>query len=171
MKKAGDYLAAIIDANLYNKAKTYSGFFSSWDQIIQGCGIAAAVGHSQVRDLEQGILVVETDHPGWIQILQTAARQILAAVQRRFPELNVRGVSFTLSKHRTGIPGETKAPPRIEKLPEQAPARKPEETDSRNKTGSWDQIRDPNLKDSLRRLERSLKKRERSDSSRSGEEK
>jgi hypothetical protein len=169
MKKAGDYLAAIIDVNLYNKAKAYSGFFYSWDQITQGCGIAAAAGHSRVRELERGILVVEADHPGWVQILQTKGRQILYTVQRRFPELNVRGVSFTLSRLETGNLEEKESPARAEEPPEQALIRESSESEeNRSKIGVWDRIGDPDLKDSLKKLERSIRVREKSSPSRAG---
>lgn len=163
MKRAGEYLAAILDANLYNKAKTYSGFFSSWGQITQGCGIAAAGVHSRVRELERGILVVEADHPGWVQILQTKASQIIRAARRRFPELDIRGVSFTLSRPHGEAPGEAE-PPRVETPPEEKPVR--EDTD-RGPPGeaqgkNWEQIGDPDLKDSLKRLKRSIENREKS---------
>jgi hypothetical protein len=170
MKRAGDYLAAIIDVNLYNKAKSYSGFFYSWDQITQGCGIAAAAGHSRIRELERGILVVEADHPGWVQILQTKARQILDTVQRRFPELQIRGVSFTLSKSTAGILEETEPPSKVKEAPlERDPVRELENPEEgRIKAGTWDQIEDPDLKKSLKNLERSIKNREKSAPSRAG---
>lgn len=168
MKRAGDLLAAIIDANLYSKARAYSGFFSSWDQITQGCGLAAAGGHSRVRELERGILLVEADHPGWVQILQTKAPQIMSALRRRFPELDVRGISFVLGKLQDG-PVE-KGGASGQKAPEErAPPRedaggKPEEGRVKN----WEQIGDPDLKDSLKQLEQSLRAREKSAARRSG---
>jgi serine phosphatase RsbU (regulator of sigma subunit) len=54
--------------------------------------------HSKVRELERQRLVVETDHPGWIQILQYKQRQLLAAAQRRFPHLEINSISFVLMK-------------------------------------------------------------------------
>jgi hypothetical protein len=169
MKRAGDYLASIIDVNLFNKARAYSGFFYSWDQITQGCGVPAAAGHSRVRELERGILVVEADHPGWVQILQTKGRQILNIVQRRFPELKVRGVSFTLSKRGAGALEETEPPAQAEEPPEQAPVRESKESEEdRSKIGVWDRIEDPDLKSSLKKLERSIRAREKSAPGRAG---
>jgi hypothetical protein len=164
VKKAGDYLAAIIDANLYSKAKVYSGFFSSWSQITQSCGIAAAAGHSRVRELEQGILVVEADHPGWVQILQTKAPLIISSSRRRFPELDIRGVSFVLSKPRGGTPEKAEFP-KMEVPPEQEPIRKSMERgqgEGRIENGAWEQIGDPDLKDSLKRLKQSIEDRNKS---------
>jgi hypothetical protein len=160
MKRAGEYLAAIIDANLYKKAKTYSGFFSSWGQITQSCGIAAAGGHSRVRELEQGILVVEADHPGWVQILQTKASLIINAARRRFPELDIRGVSFTLGKPRGEVLEERESP-KTEIPPEKEPVRD-KLVEARIEKKVWEQIGDLELKDSLKRLERSIEDREKS---------
>jgi hypothetical protein len=160
MKKAGDYLAAIIDANLYKKAKTYSNFFSSWGQISRDCGVDAAAGHSRVRELERGILVVEADHPGWVQILQTKAPEIINAARRRFPELDVRGVSFTLAKPRGGAPEETAAP-QVE-TPQPEPVRENTDRDDKGtaRDAGWEQIKDPDLKDTLRRLKRNIEDRD-----------
>jgi hypothetical protein len=47
--------------------------------------------------------LVEADHPGWIQILQTKQKPLLEAVRRGFPELAINGISFRLSRN----PGET----------------------------------------------------------------
>jgi hypothetical protein len=181
VKKVGDFLAAIIDANLYSKAKVYSGFFSSWDQITRDCGIAAAGGHSRVRELERGILLVEADHPGWVQILQTRAPQILGAVRQRFPELDVRGISFVLSKPRgesleevpsgapSGeIPSGAQAPAEPEPVREGGPEEGGIKDRIKNQVEKWEQIGDPELKGTLKRLERSIKDRERSARRRAG---
>ncbi|MDR2376461.1 MAG: DUF721 domain-containing protein [Treponema sp.] len=162
MKRAGDYLAAIIDADLFKKARTYSGFFSSWAQICQNCGIAAAAGHTRIRDLEKGILVVEADHPGWVQILQTKAQWILNQTRRRFPELDIRGISLTLSK------GEARGSPQQENpgpAPQPVPKPKSRPKDSpvpRIDPDVWERIEDKDFKDSLKRLERSIREREKS---------
>ena len=60
--------------------------------------IPAAAVHSRIRELERGVLLVEVDHPGWIQIFQTKQGVLLSAVQRRYPELDIRGIAFRLSR-------------------------------------------------------------------------
>lgn len=163
MKRAGDYLGAIIDAKLYSKARVYSGFFTSWDQITSGCGLAAAGGHSRVRELEKGILVVEADHPGWVQILQTKAPQIIGAIRRRFPELDIRGISFTLSKPRAGPPGPASGeedPPEEVPVQEDAGTTETGETAETAPVKTWEQLGESDLKDSLKRLEQSIRARD-----------
>jgi hypothetical protein len=188
MKRAGDYLAAIIDVDILKKARTYSGFFSSWAQICQNCGIAAAAGHTRIRDLQKGILIAEADHPGWIQVLQTKAQWILSCAQRRFPELDIRGISLTLSKienpagpgERDGAegrengtaPGQEGRPvPASRSAPGQAPGEdapqragqgEARQGGARPRTDAWERIEDKGFKDSLKRLEQSIKEREKS---------
>jgi hypothetical protein len=155
MKRAGDFLSAIIDENLLKKVKTYSGVFSAWAEITQHCGIAAAAGYSRVRELEKGVIVVEADHPGWVQLLQTKARWILRDARRRFPELDIRGISFTLSKPDAQggpAPGEETAAERGN-APEPVLAAATEDA-------GWERIEDDDFKDSLKRLEQSIKERE-----------
>jgi hypothetical protein len=166
MKRAGEYLTAIIDADLFKKARSYSGFFSSWARICQDCGIAAAAGHSRIRELEKGILVVEADHPGWIQILQTKAPWILDAARRHAPELDIRGISLTRNGARSPVspsgpdPG-TEAGPGTDPVPEAEPKSAPERGAGESR-GAWDRVEDRAFKESLKRLEQGIREREKS---------
>jgi hypothetical protein len=98
MKKAGDLLSGILDEKIMNRAKSYSKLFLFWISITQKNGIAAAADHSQLLDIQRGILIIEADHPGWIQILQTKEHLLLAELQHGFPELEITGLSFKLSR-------------------------------------------------------------------------
>jgi hypothetical protein len=102
MRKAGDILTSLFnekfDPVFIHKAKTTAGLFSSWVTITEDAGIASASSHSRISELERGILLIETDHPGWMQILQTKQSQLLSTVQRRYPELEIRGIAFRLSR-------------------------------------------------------------------------
>jgi hypothetical protein len=60
--------------------------------------IAAAADHSHITDPTHSVLLVEADHPGWIQILQTKQRELLTEAQRAFPQLTITGISFRLSR-------------------------------------------------------------------------
>jgi hypothetical protein len=54
-----------------------------------------------VADFKQGIVMIEADHPGWIQVLQTKQLQLLNILQRRFsqkPLLEIREIAFHLAK-------------------------------------------------------------------------
>ncbi|GHT79336.1 hypothetical protein FACS1894130_07750 [Spirochaetia bacterium] len=98
MKKAGELLAAFFDEEFIKKAQGYSDLSRSWKSIA-GENIAA---HSRIVDLVRSILVIEADHPGWIQILQTKQKSLLDGVSRRFPNLSIVGISFRLSRNTAG---------------------------------------------------------------------
>jgi hypothetical protein len=95
MKKIGDLLAAFFDEDTLKMAQGYGDLFSSWKDIA-GENLAA---HSRVTELERSVLRVEADHPGWIQILQTRQKGLLSRVRRKFPALNITGISFRLSRN------------------------------------------------------------------------
>ena len=106
MRKAGDILTSLFKdhfgQNFLETARSNAELFTSWEKIVyevwQSEDIPAAAIHSRIRELERGILLVEADHPGWIQILQIKQAELLKAVQRNCPELDVRGIAFMLSR-------------------------------------------------------------------------
>jgi hypothetical protein len=102
VKRAGELLSVFfnenISENLMETAQGYSDLFSSWAVITEKNGISSAASHSRIVELEKAVLLVEADHPGWIQILQTKQTYLLKTVIRRFPNLEIRGISFRLSR-------------------------------------------------------------------------
>jgi len=123
MKTAGDILSALFDERFMKKAQGYSKLFDSWTDITAKNGIASAADHSRIKELDRGILLVETDHPGWKQIIQTKQTKLLNDFRYRFPEMDISGISIML-----GLPGQTqekqdnpqteeKAEPEIEEKP------------------------------------------------------
>ena len=114
MRKAGDIISALFKERFgpefMETARSTAGLFSSWSQVVTEAwprtaggeqkedDIPAAAVHSRIQELERGVLFVEADHPGWIQILQTKQQELLSAVRRRYPELDIRAIAFRLSK-------------------------------------------------------------------------
>jgi hypothetical protein len=54
--------------------------------------------HSRIKELHKDRLIIEADHQGWIQILETKRRQLLSATKRRFPTLVINTISFKLAQ-------------------------------------------------------------------------
>ena len=98
MKTAGELLSAFFDEKIVKKAQGYSDLYASWTRIANACGVPSAGAHSRILELERAVLLVETDHPGWIQILQSKQKQLLAALQSGFPALKIQSISFFYSK-------------------------------------------------------------------------
>jgi hypothetical protein len=160
MKKAGDLLSALFDEKLLKKARGYSNLFSSWEEITQKQGITAAAAHSRIVELERFVLLVEADHPGWIQLLQTKQRELLAMMQRRFPELTITGISFRLSRAplQEEGPGEggkdETAPPGANNPEPESSEPAPEE----ELADIYARIDDDDFKLTLKRLEQGIRK-------------
>lgn len=103
VRKASDLLGALLSPEAAAKADAWTKFFSFWNRAA-GENLAA---HSRPVDLRNGIVFVEATHPGWIQLLQMRQTQILAAIRRAFPELDVSGIAFRLAKD-PSLPGTAK---------------------------------------------------------------
>lgn len=153
-------LSALFDERLMKKAQGYSALFSYWEEITLKQGLAAAASHSRVVELERFVLLVEADHPGWIQLLQTKQRELLGAVQRRFPELTITGISFRLSREPLGegLPAEPEkpeAPDRGHVSQAEPPGTAPEEEPG----DIYARIDDEDFKATLKRLEQEIGKK------------
>lgn len=53
--------------------------------------------HSKVIDLENGILLIEADHPGWIQMLGNYKKYIIRGFEMKAPELKINSLAFKLA--------------------------------------------------------------------------
>lgn len=84
-----------IDAKQMNNTNSV---VNAWKNIVlkikpDGEKLAA---HSRIIDLKNNILLVETDHPGWTQLLQMRRSYILKGLNLQFPELNITTIGFKL---------------------------------------------------------------------------
>ncbi|MCL1817555.1 MAG: DUF721 domain-containing protein [Spirochaetaceae bacterium] len=94
MDKAGDILKEFFSTLNLEKGEKYAALFSSWRKIA-GEDIAA---HSRVADLRKGTLIVELDHPGWMQMLRIQHDEILGKLSAKYPSLGIRSVQGRLVK-------------------------------------------------------------------------
>ena len=90
MKKAGDLLRRMLETA--KPGEKYVSVFRSWHNIA-GDDIAA---HSKILDLKNGQVIIEADHPGWLQIIQLKNQKILRIMQNRYPELKITGLRLVL---------------------------------------------------------------------------
>lgn len=88
MKEVSEILGKFFDSAFLSEGQEYLSFQSKWNEII-GIDLAA---HIKIYDLRDGVLICETDHPGWAQMFLLRKKSILKKVQKNFPQLNVRSV-------------------------------------------------------------------------------
>ena len=99
MKKAGDILADIL-GGIHFEGEAFVSFFNSWEKIA-GTDIS---NHSHLSDLKNGILYVEVDHPGWMQLIQLKKREILKKTRTMYPQLEIKDIRIFLVKDRKKLP-------------------------------------------------------------------
>jgi len=150
MNTAGNILSALFDEQFMKKAKTYSKFFDSWKDITEKNGIAAAADHSQIKDLDRGILLIEIDHPGWKQILQTKQSKLLNDFRRRFPELGISGISLMLGNGKPQNTAQETETAQEPTAPEAVVAEAEAETEISAK--GYDAIKDEEFREKLKKL-------------------
>jgi hypothetical protein len=153
MKRAGELLAAFLDQQTLGAAREYSALFSSW-RSIAGEALAA---HSWIRELEHSILLVEADHPGWIQLLRIKEKDLLDALRRRFPDQRIAGISFRLSKEPPSPPNR----PFTAVLDETAgkEVQEPSVESGFTEESLYEKIGDEHFRETLRRLEKSIRRK------------
>jgi len=166
MKTAGDILSTLFDAQFMKKAQSYSKFFDSWNDITAKNGIAAAAAHSHIKDLDNGILLIEMDHPGWKQILQTKQSKLLNDFRARFPELDISGISLILGKSE---PDSNSQNENLHNNAHQSSAQnnsakknveeQKHEVVSQSAVTGFDAIKDEDFKETLKSLGQSIEKR------------
>jgi hypothetical protein len=145
MKKVGDILSAFFDTDTLEKAKGYGNLFSCWESLTAKCGIPQAAAHSRITGLEKSLLLVEADHPGWVQILQTKQKELLEEVRKQFPGFFTTGIVLRLSRLQA-VPETTALEPEQSKAEEN----NPENTAEVTWTG------DEKLKMALEKLKKSI---------------
>ncbi|MDR0720795.1 MAG: DUF721 domain-containing protein [Treponema sp.] len=150
MKRAGELLASFFDQQAFGAAQDYSDLFSSWRSIAG----EALADHSRIRELERSVLLVEADHPGWIQILQTEEKKLLDNLRRRFPDRHITGISFRLSRD---PPPLANTPPRT--VPDKAAEEAIQEPPGPTEDILYEKIGDEHFRDALKRLEESIKRK------------
>ncbi len=60
-------------------------------------------GNTRVIDLKNGVLLVETDHPGWIQYLKTYQKFILKGLKMNLPNLNITTLAFRVAGSKVSL--------------------------------------------------------------------
>ena len=69
----------------------------------EGANLAA---HSRIIDLKNGVLLVEADHPGWIELLQLRKNYILRGLSMYARNMGVQTLAFRLAGKRGNVTGK-----------------------------------------------------------------
>ena len=92
MERASDILQSFMRMYNLEGGGEYVRFFQSWHRIV-GTDLAS---HSQPVDIRNEALLVEVDHPGWLQMLHMKKERILRQIAKEFPDLTVQNLQMRL---------------------------------------------------------------------------
>lgn len=149
IKAVSDLLSTFFDKEKLERGDRVADFFAAWPSFV-GPRLAA---HSRVADVDKGLLIVEAEHPGWIQLLQLRQSDILGDVARRYPELGLHGIAFRLSTKGAARPGRAEAE-KSQEGPEVLPAR--EQMEGAPPSMALEDIPDPEFRALMKSLRDSL---------------
>jgi len=158
IKSVSELLSSFFDQDLVKKGELYSGFGRSW-KTIAGSRLGE---HSRPVDIHRGILIVETEHQGWMQLLQLQQDKILEEIGRKFPDLKIRGIAFKLGDPaKPSVPAATMLPA-TSREPQQEPRREPEpeyetEKEANDKIGGKESL-PPDMVAMFARIKKNIKK-------------
>ncbi len=148
IKDVSSLLSSFLNEDKLRHGEHFAEFFDAWPSLV-GTRFAS---HSHVVDIDKGLLIVEAEHPGWIQLLQMRQSKILEDAVRRYPELGLRGIAFKLASQaekvkRASVPaGEpSNKTLEVEDLQNEAP-----------QANALEQIADPEFRALLKGLRDSL---------------
>lgn len=106
----GDVLAGIFKNLSLESSRSAASIINEWKAIL--CRIRSysnpnegqnLADHSRVVDLKNGILLVEVDHPGWIELLQFHKKYILGGLRMKYPQLKINSLAFRLKGKKDGL--------------------------------------------------------------------
>jgi hypothetical protein len=158
LRKAEDLIQNFLDTIGQTEGRTYTQLFRGWQEMV-GERIAA---HAQPVDVRGTSLVVEADHPGWVQMVMMKRTTILRQIKRRVPELTITGItvrvkSDAVSPGRAGSATDQSASGTRDRDPDaQFPDAPPPPPPSADEKEALERIPDDDMRDALRRLREDL---------------
>ena len=139
MRSADELIRRYLDSIGAIDGPDYVGLFTTWADIV-GQRIA---DHAQPVDIRGETVVIEADHPGWIQMVLMEKERIVRELRRRFPDLAITGISVRTAYHEQSGGSSTTTT---------APAPAPTPAVSKDEKDALSRIEDPEMRKVLERL-------------------
>jgi hypothetical protein len=151
-RKASEIIGTILSPEVAAKAGSWSRFFGSWERAA-GERLSA---HSRPVDVRNGIVIVEADHPGWVQLLQLNQKRILDAIKHSFPELEITGIAFKTAKDRSVYMPPDMSAGSDEAVTDDEPEEDDESTGKRTVKETIDAVEDQGFREILSSLAKAI---------------
>ncbi len=112
IKNISSVLGGVFDVLNVQDARKAGDAFAVWRKILlsirsstnpnEGANLAA---HSRIVDLKNGVLLIEADHPGWIELLQLRKNYILKGLSMYAKGMDVQTLAFRVAGKRGNVTG------------------------------------------------------------------
>ncbi len=98
IQSSSNILEKFFSGLLSGKIEEFSSFDRGWQKILcqipnKGEDLAT---HSNLKEIKNNILFVETDHPAWVQLFNFNKKRILKIFNEEFKEFNAKDIHFTI---------------------------------------------------------------------------
>ena len=88
-----------------NRLNDSSNILEKWKSIITSirsvvnpdCG-KNMYFHSRIIDIKDDVIILQVDHPGFIQLFENHKKYILRGIQMKIPQLRIRNITYRLDK-------------------------------------------------------------------------
>ena len=87
--------ASDILKELFSVMKIVPGeetIFEVWPELVG----EEAADHLKIQDIKGKTLLLEADHPGWVQMAQLRKKEILEKIKGRFPDKYIDNIKISL---------------------------------------------------------------------------
>ncbi len=112
IKEFSSILGSVFENLDSQDARKASDAFSVWRKVLLGIKSSAnpneganLAAHSRIVDLKNGVLLIEADHPGWIELLQLRKQFILKGLSFYAKGMQVETLAFRLAGKRGNVGG------------------------------------------------------------------
>jgi hypothetical protein len=132
MKKAEEILARLLEKGPAGAGgSAFHSLFGGWQEIA-GPSLAE---HCRAYEVRHHSLLVEADHPGWMQLFLMQKKPILARIRQRFPQLDLQDIKVRVNAASARSTGKPRPPAQAHaqaqaqtqpQVPAQAPRTAPE---------------------------------------------
>jgi hypothetical protein len=106
MPRVGKILLEMFGEESLKRARERNNIFELWPEIIREVfdgdnknnsnQIDKLIENSHLGTIANNKIIVETNHTGWLQILQMKKRELLNIIQARFNDVQIDEIDFIL---------------------------------------------------------------------------
>ena len=66
--------------------------FEAWPDLVG----EETAEHLILQDIKGKTMLLEADHPGWVQVARLRKKEILEKIKERFPDININNIKVSL---------------------------------------------------------------------------